>query len=180
SQAVNLGQPVNSEKDDFAFTFNESKEIGFVSSNRKGSDNIYYVNPICGREALVIVKDARTGKVLNGASVSFIDSSKNTLETETTNTKGETSFYTECNKEYSFQASKDKYEPATALLEASKGGKTTTEILLNPIIPIVTPDEVILNPIHFDFDKSDITAQGAEELDKLVKVMNEYPEMVIL
>lgn len=179
SVAVNLGQPVNSSKDDFAFTFNEGKEIGFVSSNRKGSDNIYYVNPICGREALVIVKDARTGKVLNGASVSFIDSSKNTLETETTNSKGETSFHTECNKEYSLQASKDRYEPATALLEASKGGKTTTEILLNPIIPIITPVEVILNPIHFDFDKSDITAQGAEELDKLVKVMNEYPDMVI-
>ena len=179
SEAVNLGQPVNSEKDDFAFTFNDTKEIGFVSSNRKGSDNIYYVNPICGREALVVVKDARTGKVLNGASVSFIDSSKKTLETETTDAKGETSFYTECNKGYSLQASLDRYEPGTAVLDPSKGGKTTTEILLQPIIPIVLPTEVILNPIHFDFDKSDITAQGAEELDKLVKVMNEYPEMVI-
>src|SRR5690606_11480166 len=39
--------------------------------------------------------------------------------------------------------------------------------------------EVILQPIFFEFDKSNITAQGAEELDKLVEVMKEYPTMVI-
>ena len=178
-EAVNLGQPVNSEKDDFAFTFNQEKEIGFVSSNRKGSDNIYYVNPICGREALVIVKDAVTKKVLSGASVSFVDASKNTLKTETTDAKGETSFHTECNKAYSLQASKIGYEPGTAVLEASKGGKTTTEILLTPEVIIIPKVSVVLKPIHFDFDKSDITQQGAEELDKLVRVMNEYPDMVI-
>ncbi|MFA7446373.1 MAG: OmpA family protein, partial [Flavobacteriaceae bacterium] len=33
--------------------------------------------------------------------------------------------------------------------------------------------------IHFEFDKSHITQQGAVELDKLVKVMNDHPEMVI-
>src|SRR5690606_36855001 len=134
SQEVNLGQPVNSSKDYFAFTFNEEKEIGFVSSNRKGSDNIYYVDPICGRVALVIVKDARTGKELNRASVTVTNSSQKTSETETTDSKGETSLYTECNTEYSLHASKYKYGLARGLLEGSKGEKTTPEILLNPII----------------------------------------------
>jgi outer membrane protein OmpA-like peptidoglycan-associated protein len=36
-----------------------------------------------------------------------------------------------------------------------------------------------LQPIYFEYDQSNITAQGAEELDKLVKVMNQYPTMVI-
>src|SRR5690606_32459349 len=144
NEAVNLGKPVNSEKDDFAFTFNQSKEIGFASSNRSGSDNIYYVHPICGRDALVIVKDAVTLKVLSDASVSFIDSSKKTLKTETTNTKGETSFHTECNKEYSLQASLEGYEPNTALLASSKGGKTTTEIFLTPEVIIVPKERVEL------------------------------------
>ena len=179
SEAVNLGKPVNSEKDDFSFTFNQAKEIGFVSSNRNGTDNIYYVNPICGRDALVIVKDASNGKVLSGASVSFIDSSKKTLQTTTTDNKGETSFRTECNKEYSLQASLEGYEPNTAALPSSKGGKTTTEILLTPEVVIVPKERVELQPIHFDFDKSDITEQGAEELDKLVRAMNKYPDMVI-
>ena len=38
---------------------------------------------------------------------------------------------------------------------------------------------MVLNPIYFDYDKSNITAQGAIELDKLVQVMNKYPDMVI-
>src|SRR5690606_40062282 len=78
--------------------------IPYTTLFRSGTDNIYYVNPICGREALVIVKDAVTGKVLNEASVSFIDSSKNTLKTEMTNAQGQTSFSTECNKEYSLRS----------------------------------------------------------------------------
>ncbi|MBP92798.1 MAG: cell envelope biogenesis protein OmpA, partial [Flavobacteriaceae bacterium] len=41
-------------------------------------------------------------------------------------------------------------------------------------------DRVVLNPILFDFDKSNITQQGAFELDKLVSVMQKYPNMVIL
>ncbi|WP_134200495.1 OmpA family protein, partial [Meridianimaribacter flavus] len=32
---------------------------------------------------------------------------------------------------------------------------------------------------YFDFDKSNITSQAAFELDKLVQVMQKYPEMVI-
>lgn len=181
NQAVNLGKPVNSEKDDFSFTFNQSKEIGFVSSNRAGEDNIYYVHPICGRDAFVIVKDAKTGEVLANASVSILDDKKNTIESQTTSEKGTTNFYTECKKEYALQASKPNYEPNTVVLASSeKGGKTETVILLTPVEVIVTVDEVILNPIFFEFDKSNITEQGAQELDKLVKVMTvDYPEMVI-
>ncbi len=52
-----------------------------------------------------------------------------------------------------------------------------------PVVPaevIITDSEVLLNPIYFEFNKSNITAQGAGELDKLVKVMNDHPTMVIL
>src|SRR5690606_6052447 len=181
SQPVNLGKPVNTEKDDFAFTFNVNKEIGFVSSNRSVEDKIYYVHPICGRDALVIVKDTKTGEVLADANVAILDDKKNTITTQTTSQKGTTNFYTECKKEYALQASKPNYEPNTVVLASSeKGGKTETVILLTPIEVIVTPEEVILNPIFFEFDKSNITEQGARELDKLVKVMTvDYPEMVI-
>jgi len=36
-----------------------------------------------------------------------------------------------------------------------------------------------INPIYFDFDKSNIRPDAALELDKIVKVMNDYPGMVI-
>lgn len=180
SDAINVGKPVNSEKDDFAFTFNTSKEVGFFSSNRSGFDNIYYAHPVCGREAMVIVKDAKTGKILSGASVAILDAGKNRLKTETTNNQGSTKFHTECNMEYSLQASMKDYDPSTVVLATSKGGKTTTEILLTPVEIIITETEVILPPVYFEFDKSNITAEGALELNKLVKVMNDHPAMVIM
>lgn len=180
SQAVNLGKPVNSEKDDFAFSFHQAKEIGFVSSNRGGEDHIYYARPICGRDALVVVKDATTGKVLSGASVFILDADKNRLQSERTNSQGTTTFYTECDVAYSLQANLEGYEPATVALAATKDRKTSTEIRLSPVEVIITETEVILNPIFFEFDKSNITEQGARELDKLVRVMNEHPDMVIL
>ncbi|WP_394335688.1 TolB family protein, partial [Flavobacterium aurantiibacter] len=51
--ASNLGKPVNSEKDDFAFSFNASKNVGFISSNRTGNDDIYLIEPLCAVEAQI-------------------------------------------------------------------------------------------------------------------------------
>ncbi len=36
-----------------------------------------------------------------------------------------------------------------------------------------------INPIYFDFDKSEIRKDAAVELDKIVAIMNKYPKMVI-
>ncbi|MEZ4855434.1 MAG: OmpA family protein [Gelidibacter sp.] len=52
-------------------------------------------------------------------------------------------------------------------------------IALDPIEKLIVADKVELAPIYFDFDKSNITSQAAFELDKLVQIMNKYPEMVI-
>ncbi|RXR27201.1 cell envelope biogenesis protein OmpA, partial [Flavobacterium piscinae] len=35
-ESTNLGKPINSEKDDFAFSLNAEKNIGFLSTNRSG------------------------------------------------------------------------------------------------------------------------------------------------
>jgi len=179
NQAVNVGEPINSEKDDFGFTFNNERNVGFVSSNRKGTDNIYHVLPICRRDALVIVKDATNGQVLDKVVVTMTDAYGETYEQNSTNSRGETNFQTDCYKEFVLQGSRAGYEPNSAVLVASKGEKTTTEILLTPEVVIVPKVRVELNPIHFDFDKSTITEESAKELDRLVKVMNDYPDMVI-
>jgi hypothetical protein len=53
--AKNIGQPINSAKDDFAFTFNKEKNIGYISSNRSGIDHIYSV-PICNSQIATVIK----------------------------------------------------------------------------------------------------------------------------
>ncbi|HMI08136.1 MAG TPA: OmpA family protein [Flavobacterium sp.] len=178
--AVNLGKPVNTEKDDFAFTFNKEKNVGFLSSNRGGNDDIFIVNPICGVPVTTIVTDAKTGAILAGASVSIVDDKKNVISTEMSNARGEVSYRVECGRDYSIQASKDGYEGNTFAVARSTGEARKVDAALQPIETIVKETEVVLNPIYFEFDKSNVTAEGAFELDKLVQAMKANPALVIL
>lgn len=178
--ATNLGKPVNTEKDDFAFTFNKSKNIGFMSSNRSGEDNIYGATPVCSVEVLTTVTDAKTGAILTNATVAIVDDKKNVIATKTSDAKGEVSYKVECNKDYVIQASKDGFESNTFPVAKSKGGQSKISAALQPIDVIVTETEVILKPIFFEYNKSNITQDAAFELDKLVQVMKNNDKMVIL
>lgn len=179
SEAMNVGEPVNTSKDDFAFTYNATKKVGFFSSNRDGVDNIYKADPVCNVQALVRVKDAKTGKVIEGATVLLVDEKQKTVSNQTTALNGETLTGVVCNTTYSAQVSKQGYESGVFEVAKAENEQVVVEALLTPIMPIITEREVILQPIYFEFNKSNITAEGAAELDKLVMVMNEYPNMVI-
>jgi hypothetical protein len=85
SEAKNLGKPVNSEKDDFAFSFNENKKIGFVASNRNGNDDIFQLLPVCNYEVNTIVINAITGAILAEANVSILDDKNNIISTKKSN-----------------------------------------------------------------------------------------------
>ncbi|HQA73280.1 OmpA family protein [Flavobacterium sp.] len=177
--AVNIGKPVNSEKDDFSFSFNKKANIGFFSSNRNGFDAVFSATPICKTNAIIIVTNKKTGEIISNAEVTIIDNKGNSIETQKTNTKGIVEYNVECDVFYQLQISAEGYETATVILEKSNEKETTTKVQLAPEEVIITEKEVILKSIYFDFDKSNITAQGAKELDKLVNVLKKYPEMVI-
>ena len=179
AEVINLGKPVNTEKDDFSFSLNLTKNVGYFSSNRSGKDNIYLAVPVCGVEAIAVVKDKKTGKVLADAKVSILDSKRNVIATKQSNASGEVSYKVECDTEYILQASKDDFDPATANVAKTKSGKASINLELEPVEVVITATEVLLNPIYFEYNKSNITSQGANELDKLVKVLNKNPEMKI-
>jgi len=180
TDATNVGKPVNSEKDDFAFSFNTTKNIGFVSSNRAGVDNIYMAIPVCGVEVVSLVRDAKTGAKLSGARVAILDEKNNIISTKTTEADGTVSYAVECDKAYTIQVAKDGYESNNFPVNKTKGGIVNISADLQPIDVIVTETEVILNDIYFEYDKSNITQQGAFELDKLVQVMKNNATMVIM
>ena len=180
----NVGAPINSKADDFAFVLDADKN-GYVSSNRaggKGSDDIYAIReikPLCDVEMLVTVENAETGVKLAGAMVTLYDSEGSVIATETTNAQGVTTFTTGCDQDTSLKVTKAEFEDTTATVSGSKDAKKAVTVDLTPIKKMIVEDKVVLDPIYFEFDKSNITPQGAAELDKLVLVMNKYPEMVI-
>jgi outer membrane protein OmpA-like peptidoglycan-associated protein/tetratricopeptide (TPR) repeat protein len=179
TDAVNMGKPINTEKDDFAFTFNKAKNLGFLSSNRNGNDDIFSATPICGVDLLVVVTNAKTGEILSNAKVAIVDERKNIISTVTSNDKGEVNFKVECDNNYSIQATKDGFEGNFFQVIKSKGPIARVDAPLQPIEVIVTLTEIILKPIYFEFDKSNITQEGAFELDKLVQVMKKNDKLVI-
>lgn len=178
-KATNVGEPVNSQKDDFAFSYNLQKNVGYFSSNREGNDDIYQANAVCGVDATIVVKDAETGKLLSGANVTFLNNKGVEKGNQVSNEMGETKFGVDCEQVVSFNATRSGYENGSVSMEKSQNGPKSIVLNMTPIKPIITEREVILQAIYFEYNKSNITAQGAEELDKLVKVMNEYPNMVI-
>jgi len=180
AEATNLGKPINTEKDDFAFTFSTAKKIGFLSSNRDGNDDIYLVTPICNVDVLTVVTNAKTGAILANANVSIIDDKKNVIAQEVANAKGEVTYKVNCDTPYSIQASKDGFESLTLEVAPTAGGAVKVEAKLPPIDVIITETEVVLKPIYFEYNKSNITQQGAFELDKLVQVMKSNNQLVIL
>lgn len=184
SEITNLGLPINSGGDDFAFSMDEATMSGFVSSDReggKGSDDIYQVTeiPSCDVNLIVTVVDNVTGSIIRNAKVDIFDASRNKLGTEMTNDRGQVQFMGECDITYNLTAEADGYNSATAVATSSTDGPYSVRIGMNPIEEIIQEDRVVLNPIYFDLDKSNIKPQAAFELDKLVQVMKKYPEMVI-
>ena len=181
----NVGVPVNSNADDFAFSINEETEQGFVSSNREGgvgSDDIYAIKklqPLCDVLITAIVTDSKTGEALSGASVGIYDTQGNMLSTKTTDANGVAEFIIECETDTQLQVLMTDFESASVDVGGTSEEEVSVDIALNPIEKIIVDDEVVLNPIYFEFDKSNITAQAAFELDKLVQIMNKYPELVI-
>jgi outer membrane protein OmpA-like peptidoglycan-associated protein/tetratricopeptide (TPR) repeat protein len=178
----NVGVPVNSGYDDFAFVLYED-DNGYVSSNRPGgvgSDDIYEIKklkPLCDVMIVTTVIDAETQRVIPNASVSLFDTEDNLLTTVTTDDYGKAEFMVECSTKSRLLASAKEYSNKSVDVEVSRELEVEITIPLETIR--VTDYEVELNPIHFDFDKYNITSKAAFELDKLVEVMNKYPEMKI-
>ena len=175
----NLGKPVNTEKNDFAFSYNKETNIAFLSSNRSGKDHIYSAVPICKMEILTVVKNAKTKTTLSDARVVILDAMGATLDSQVSNAKGEVSYLVDCNKAYSVQVFKDGFVSKTIPVAKTNEAKVTIEASIEPIEVVVTETEIILKPIYFEFNKSNITSQGAAELDKLVYIMSQNDKLII-
>ena len=181
----NVGIPVNSNSDDFAFKMGEDCTNGFVSSNRSGgagSDDIYAVKkikPLCDILLESIIVDAKTDNPINQAITSATDDTGIINNTKETNNEGLVEFMFECEDEIKLMVSKDGYESKMIDIKLLDIDPPLLTIKLDPIEELIVEEKIILNPIYFEFDKFNITNQAAFELDKLVAIMEKYPEMII-
>lgn len=187
----NIGKPINSVEDDFSFIFNEDLEKGFFASNRKGghgSDDIYSfietktLNLECKTIISGIVKDAQTGEILSNADMTFLDQKNNILATTTSMPDGTFKINSTCeNIAYEINTTKETYLKNNSSF-STVTGEDTTDIIVNlekekQPAPFGTDLAKYLDiePIYFDFDKSNIRKDAQISMEKVLTYLREFP-----
>jgi outer membrane protein OmpA-like peptidoglycan-associated protein/tetratricopeptide (TPR) repeat protein len=192
SGVQNIGTPINSPKDDFAFIIDNENQSGFFTSNRdggKGSDDIYTFSKlpitVCKQLLRGVVTDQYSGLILANAKVSLFDDVFNLIKETTVGTDCKYSFEVVCGSSYYWRGQKQDYETKEQKFTiATQSGETVQPIALEPRqkrIDVGTDLAKTLDiPIlYFDLDKSFIRKDAAFELEKVLVIMKQYPKIKI-
>lgn len=178
----NLGAPFNSVADDFAFFINADTDSGYFSSNReggKGNDDIYgFSSYECKQTVSGIARDTKTLLPLNGATIKIISENGKILQEVITALDGSYTYEVECNKAYSILGSKPDYKDDLKHMIAGSENDFKHNVDLN-LVPLLDDDEIVINPIFFDFDKWNIRTDAKYELENIVSVLRDHPNMHI-
>ena len=192
---INVGEPVNSSKDDFGFLINTRQGIGFISSNRdggKGSDDIYgfkeveKINYPCEQSITGILTDKFTGAILSNTKIILSDSGFKILKEVFTDLTGKFEFNnTDCNSRYYIKAEKEDYITfETSMLPDEEKRRELQQIKMEKGIQEVKEGDDLakvfnINIIYFAFDKYDIRSDVELDLAIIIYVMRQYPTMKI-
>ena len=178
----NLGAPLNSGYDDFAFFIDSDTQIGYFSSNRpggKGSDDIYSFNITeCKQTVTGVAKDSKTEIILTGVTVKLIDETGKIIEEITTQQDGTYTFEVDCDKKYTIVGDKPDYKSDQKPLETDFENEKEHKLDLE-LEPLIIDNQIVINPIFFDFDKWNIRTDAQYELENIVDVLRKHPTMVI-
>lgn len=189
----NVGAPINTYADDFAFGIDQETKRGFISSNRtqtEGSfvyDNIYTfieTEPIMDVYKANItgyVTDKQDSKPLTGAEIIITDIDGETVAELVTDENGYYEVETNKFMTYSITAKKEGYDTDRKLSKANLDTQQIDFQLQSNKVAITTGMDLakVLNipMIYFDFDKSNIRLDAQVELQKVIAVLNEYPQL---
>ncbi len=200
TQIENLAQPVNSNGDDFAiFLFRADR--GFFTSNRdggKGDDDIYtFINEDPDLrvinyylQGITYTKDDNDSlRVLPNTKVTILDQQGEVMNDFVTGNDGKFLFRVYENEKYDlvgetdgYLKKRETYSMAGRSVDPSTLKELVTNITLDTILIL---DKIDLNKyfvvenIYYDLDKSNIRPDAAKELNKLVQLLTDNPEIKI-
>jgi outer membrane protein OmpA-like peptidoglycan-associated protein len=195
---VNVGLPVNSSYDDFAFYLDENTQVGYVSSNRpggKGDDDIYRIKEI--KELSIIapiqyvqgsIKENDTGNPIGNVELTVSDLDDKVVNKMTASPEGNYRFRLEGNNTYKIKLEKPNYlnTEATLTLDEKRNKTVTKNFKMqsfdqvdNDLVKVEDKLLIKVDNIYFDFDKWFIREDAKKILNGVVAKMNQYPKMKI-
>lgn len=188
----NVGKPINSTQDDFAFLINSKNRNGFFSSNReggKGFDDIYrFVENdrlTCDKRLSGIVTDFDSRKILVGAKMTLFDRNFQLIQEVQTDADGRYAFDVDCGKVYYVRGESEDYQTKDSFVKTKiySKNKELPIVLERRLKPIAIGTDLAktldIPMIYFDLDKAVIRKDASFELAKVVAVMQQYPNLKI-
>jgi outer membrane protein OmpA-like peptidoglycan-associated protein len=188
SKPENLGKPINTNDWDAYYSVPASGEYAYFVSAKSGYGNsdIFRIKlPEMARpNPVVLVK----GKVLNQKTRLPLKAIINYFDLQDANTFGtamsnpETGYYQitlPAGRLYGFLASSDKFISVNENVDLKDLGEYKELERDLYLVPIEIGEKVRLNNIFFATGKWDLLPESFAELDKLVKILNDNPNMVI-
>lgn len=189
AKVTNMKAPINSSANDFGITFAGDKNKGFFSSSReggRGKDDIWqFSEPPILFVLKGLVQDLETGQPLVAATVKLIGTDGSSAEVQTGADgkfefaeNGGDGYYINKNTSYQLTVSKPNYLKA-------KGKETTVNVEESKIfahlyeLQPITERAIKLPEIVYPFNKANITAQAADSLEFLYKILVDNPTLII-
>ncbi len=192
---VNLGNGINSTYDDFGFIIKNNTNnglIGYFSSNReggKGNDDIYgyTVAEKPGIKTILIegsVVNTSTKKGISNALVEVFDASGKSVKKNYSKDDGFYQFEIPWEDAIHIKVTKERYSNFSELYtkeeieELQKGTLDVKVSLLDDLVEEREGQTVVkLNKFYFRKGKSEITSYIAKELDNVVDVIKNFPQL---
>ncbi len=177
-EVQNVGEPINSKQDDFAFIINSKNRNGFFSSNRvngHGLDDVYRFTEnrrlICEQQLSGTITDQETNETLSNVALILFDEAGKTAVEAKSDANGNYVFSNvKCGKKYYIKTAKEDYlfkEVSITLKKAT--GSASLPIALEkkpkPItaIPVVIKTNNSIKPVK-------VTIAVGTDLGKLLKI----------
>lgn len=191
SDPKNIGEPINSNKDDFSFIVDSTSKFGYFSSNRdsgKGDDDIYYFTKKeteCTQYINGIVVNSKSKKPIDNVSIKVFNSFGNLKKEYFSDTNGKFDFEINCNENFRLMAIKTNYSSQEKEIKTSNKHDETTSVnfelanLGDFLVKDNENEKIDINTIFFEYNKWDITPQAAIELDKVVYILQNFPKVRI-
>lgn len=188
SEPENLGPAVNTPEWDGYFTIPASGDYAYLSSraNSLGEDDIFRLKlyPAIRPEPVAIVSgqvlDAISKKPVATDVISDLFDAKEFTKVEYDPETGEYKMVLPTQKSYQLSARKDGYFPTSETLDLSND-KRFRDIKRNLyLMPIQAGAKMILRGVHFAQSEASLLPGSEIELDRMLELMKQHPDMEIL
>ena len=187
----NVGTPVNSKQDDFAFYIDTGKGQGFFSSNRDGglgADDIYKLTEIRklsnGSEVNGFITSKGDQQKMSNVNISVFDNNYKLIYTDKSDDNGFYRMDLHADKVYYIRYEKQGYETKETGIATSSSVSLHMPIKLEKLMKPVgvgtdLASTINISEIYFDKDKWQVRDDAEFQLQKIVEIMKEYPGISI-